>query len=223
MKILRKSAIFLSAAILLASFSACNNNSKNNKSAISSSDSSLDSSADETLSDSDAQLFSGDFVTSSSGIKLYYDKSSLDQKLIDSLEKYFTAIANKDFDSFCSVIQPQFMQVYSDFLKNSKDYGYDYKTSFEKLYSGCSDTVGGDFSITRIKVALADTNDAESYISQNEKTIGGDLLNKIKQNSDSLLTVYFSVMAESGGKETVLANERTLILSCKDGKYYIVA
>lgn len=240
MKKMKSIAVILSALMLTGCFTGCKDK-KNDSSAASSSSASdtgsADASVDITLDDgytlseivvpesgSDESGL-GNYRISNSGVKMYYEDGTLPVELLETVEKYFTAIAENDFDTYESLVLPKYFELYENFLKNSEDYGYDMKKSFEIQCENCKTTCGGDFKVSRILVEASEEKITDQYLESIGETIGDGFTDKMKDSADSFDNVVFFVMVSVDGKEdeVMLADEAKMFFGVIDGKYYVIA
>ena len=241
MKKSKSIAVILSALMLAGCFTGCKDKNKSSDSSSSSvvkSDSSSAVPADDvklddgyTLSEivipdsDDAESGLGNYRISNNNVKIYYEDGTVPVELLETVEKYFTAIAEKDFDTYKSLVLPTYFDLYENFLKNNETYGYDMKKSFDIQCENCTTTVGGDFKVTRIYVEASEEDLVDQYLESIGETIGDDFTTKMKNSADSFENVVFFVMVDAEGKEdeVMLADEAKMFFGVIDGKYYVIA
>lgn len=78
-------------------------------------------------SDKDYDL--GEYRYSPSGTKLYFNDDEYPEKLILTLEKYFTAFAENDFEKYKSCLSSDYIDEMSVYLE--KNYNYGLEKSFD--------------------------------------------------------------------------------------------
>lgn len=166
----------------------------------------------------------GDYRVSDDGVKLYYDDKEFSDELMLTLDKYFTAISEVDYETYTSFILPSYIEKMEPFLK--ENYDYDHKTSFAKRCSSFATQMNGDYRITRIKLETAEPHEngkdnIEEFLESLDSVFEDKYSESVKAESDKLINASFYVMAaDSTGKETMLINDYEIIFAVKDGKYY---
>ena len=170
----------------------------------------------------DADL--GDYRVSSSGVKLYYDEKLYPTELILTLEKYFTALSEADYNTYRKCIFPSYLDEMDKFLK--KKYDYDVKTSFAKQCSNLADMAEGDVTVTRIKLEEAknyyeDSDNLTKYFERLDDLFDTDYYKSVQDDSDRIIDACFYLMGRTaGGEERILVGEYEIVFAEKDGRYY---
>lgn len=164
----------------------------------------------------------GEYCYSSSGTKLYFNDDEYPEKLILTLEKYFTALSENDFKTYKSCLSPDYINEMSAYLEENYNYGLE--TSFDNQRKGLSEKMGGDFRITRLKAEkTAESSDdtIKEYFSALNDFFGKDFYSEIKDNVDSFYHMTFYVMAENTEQtESLLISGYQIVFAEKDGNYY---
>jgi len=236
-----------SAAIFLLSCASCGDGTKLTVDESSSGSSSVVSSGDTepTVGDviqpkeDSAEYDLGSYRMSSTGVKLYYDED-IPVELMFALDKYFTCFQNNDFETYKTLVYPDYAERYEAFLQ--KDYQYGLDKSFElncenlrdimKMHvdedSEQADDITGDFSITRIKAEAPELTEGETMDDLNAKLFsyfneifGLDYYEFVKENSDDIRYVSFYIYAKGeDGEEHRLISGYDIAFAVKDGTYY---
>lgn len=171
-------------------------------------------------SDKDYDL--GEYRYSPSGTKLYFNDDEYPEELILTLEKYFTAFAENDFEKYKSCLSSDYIDEMSVYLE--KNYNYGLEKSFDNQRKGLSEKMDGDFRITRLKITKTAENPDDTineYFSPLNDFFGKDFYSEIKDNYDRFYHMTFYVMAENTEKtESLLISEYQIVFAEKDGNYY---
>lgn len=175
----------------------------------------------QTTTADEAEL--GVYVLSESGVKLYYDESEFSEDfdtagIAAALEKYFTAYANADYDSYIECLYPEYVTEMEKFL--NKDYGYGLDTSFESQCENLKENAGGDFNITRLKFEAPEEDNSKEYLDSLGEIFENDFYETVKSGSDAIHDLIFYVMVECDGEETLLVSQYEIVFAEKDGRFY---
>lgn len=166
----------------------------------------------------------GDYRVSSGGVKLYYDEKLFPTELMLTLEKYFTALSEADYNTYRKCIFPSYLDEMDKYL--AKDYGYDMKTSFAKQCSNLADMTEGDFTVTRIKLEEApdyykDADNIDKYFGRLDELFGSGYYQSVKDDSDRIIDACFFLMGKTAeGGERIIVGEYEIVFAEKDGRYY---
>ncbi len=175
-----------------------------------------------TPDESDKDYNLGEYRYSSSGTKLYFNEDEYPKELMLTLEKYFNAFAENDFETYKSCLSPLYAEKMNAYLEENYNYGLE--TSFDKQREGLSEKMGGDFKITRIRAEKTEEDNEkaiEEYFSDLNDFFGDDFYSEVKENSDKFYHMTFFVIAEdSENVESLLLSEYEIIFAEKDGNYY---
>jgi len=220
MKRFRFLALLMSAMLIAGAAVSCKDDKDKAKSSeIVASDGSKLSGIVSPDSESDeAEL--GDYRITESGTKVYYEEDKTPVELVLAVEKYFKAIAEKDFDAYCEIVQPEYAEVYGDYLEAKND---SIQNSFKLQSDNCEVQVGGKYKLTRIRIEASEEDLSEGYFEVLEGLMGEGTAQKMKDAADELITIVFFVMVEAEGEEHFLAQESKMIIAKQDGKYFIMA
>lgn len=162
----------------------------------------------------------GEYTVSERGIRLYYDAEKMDAKIVDTIERYFIALSERDYETYESFTQADYRDAMNKYLE--KEYGYDLKTSFKNQCDNLEKNAGGTFAVTRVKADYNDKEEAKTYIDNLGELFGDSgFYDKIKEKSDAIHDIIFYIMAECDGEESLLLSDYEIVLSEEDGKYYI--
>lgn len=213
---LRLTAI-ISAACLLVLTSCSKKDTENSSSSSGSSSSSSAPAEGEFVTDPDEPDL-GQYTVSSRGTKLYYDPEEYPPAVMELLEKYFCSFADRDYESYMQCIQNDYITSMNAYLQ--KDYGYDLSTSFANQCDSLEEKAGGDFTVTRIKAELPETDGIDSYFSHLDEFFETDFTGTVKNNSDKLYDMIFYVMVEAEGTESILISGFEIVFSEKNGSFY---
>lgn len=216
----------LLAVMLLCSclFTACGDGGKSSSENIPEVPSVADGEVGEIITpdENDKDYNLGEYRYSANGTKLYFDENEYPKELILTLEKYFTAFAENDFEKYKSCLYSSYIDEMTTFLE--KNYNYGLETSFQNQREGLSEKMGGDFSITRIRAEKTDENTDETikeYFEPLGETFGKDYYAEIKDDVDNFYHMTFYVIAEDTEKvESLLLSEYEIVFAEKDGSYY---
>lgn len=164
----------------------------------------------------------GEYRYSSLGTKLYFNEDEYPKELMLTLEKYFKAFAENDFETYKSCLSPHYAEKMNSYLEEKYKYGLE--TSFSKQRDNLSEKMGGNFNITRIRAEKSEKNENEAideYFSELNDFFGDDFYSDVKKNTDKFYHMIFFVIAEDSEKtESLLISEYEIIFAEKDGKYY---
>lgn len=171
---------------------------------------------------------------------LEYDSSEIDKNLAETIETYFYAIQNVDYDLYVSTLYPDYVENMNSFLE--ENYSYDLETVVSELndmliedagaYLDTSEAYDADasYEITSIELELYEeetsTEEDETEfdpLSQYSSLFGDDFAENINKNADDVIDVYFSIKAICNGEsEEYLLTDNELIV-IKDGNdYYLI-
>ncbi len=216
---IRKS-LALMTALSLASLIACSEKKEESPASESSASVSESSVAEGEFVTDPSEPDLGAYTVNENGRKLYYDPEQFDASLVEALETYFVAFSEKDYDTYLSMAQSDYVEKMEEYLQ--RDYGYGLQTSFESQCDNLKENAGGEFKVTRIKVEAPTEDGTESYLTGLGEIFGDDTFyDTVVANTDKLHDVIFYIMAEANGEETLLISEFEIIFAEKDGKYYM--
>lgn len=189
----------------------------------------------------------GNYRISESGIKLYYEDTDIPTELMLTLEKYFTAFQNRDFELYKSCLFSDYVERYNKYLIENYSDGeeeYNLQTSFELQCSNIrnymiqeitgayevpdDDTYTGDFRITRIRAENTELLEGETTeeLVENFFAYLNDILDMnyykyISEQADDLRYFTFYIIAEGeDGEEHRIISAMDIVFAEKDGKYY---
>ncbi|MBR1591602.1 MAG: hypothetical protein IJ666_01120 [Ruminococcus sp.] len=177
-------------------------------------------STDEVITpDEDSEEYSlGSYKVSESGIKIYNENDAVPDDIMKTLETYFTSFQNRDFDTYKTCLFPGYADNMETYLQ--RDYEYGLQESFESQCDNLESMAGGEFNITRIRAVPTGEENFENFFDVLNEGFGVDYYSEVKEKSDSLNDLYFSIMAEADGEETLLISDFEIVFAQKDGKYY---
>lgn len=182
----------------------------------------------------------GSYRKSSSGVKLYYE-DEIPTELVLALEKYFTCFQDRDFDTYRSVLYPDYAARYSEYLE--REYEYDLATSFELNCKGLRKNMvyeitgeyesedpeyTGDFTITRIRVEPPELTEDETlddlkteFFGYLDEIFDMDYYSYVSEDSDAVDYVTFYIIAEGEDEEEHrIISGFDIVFAEKDGNYY---
>lgn len=189
----------------------------------------------------------GEYRVSETGIKLYYDDSDIPTEVMHTLEKYFLAYQNGDFESYKSIVYPDYAERYNEYLINEysdsleDNEKYDLEDSFNTscsnirmnmMYelSGIQDgeTYSGDFTITRIRGERPELDEGETiedrtkeFFSYLDQIFDMDYYQMVSDDMDHLEYMTFYIIAEGeDGEEHKILSDMGIVFGLKDGVYY---
>ena len=169
--------------------------------------------------DEDSEEYAlGSYKLSSGGIKLYNENDAVSNEIMKALEIYFTSFQTRDFETYKTCLFPDYAENMEAYLQ--RDYEYGLLESFESQCDNLESMAGGEFTITRIRAVPTGEDNLENFFEVLNQGFGTDYYSKVKENSDSLTDLYFSIMAEANGEETLLISDFEIVFAEKDGKYY---
>ena len=164
----------------------------------------------------------GDYRYSHDGTKLYFNDDDYPKDLIFTLEKYFIAFAENDFEKFKSCLYPAYIDNMTAFLEENYSYGLD--KSFENQRESLTEKAGDNFKITRLRIEKTDgdsTEFIEDFFTSFDESFEKDFYTEVKNNTDNLYHITFYVMAEnSENEEILLLSGYEIVVAEKDGVYY---
>ena len=160
----------------------------------------------------------GSYKLSSSGIKIYNENDAVPDGIMNALEVYFTSFQMHDFETYKTCLFPGYADSMETYLQ--RDYEYGLQESFESQCDNLEDMAGGEFTITRIRAVPTGEDNFENFFDVLNEGFGTDYYSQVKEESDSLTDLYFSIMVDADGEETLLISEFEIVFAEKDGKYY---
>ena len=137
---------------------------------------------------------------------------------MNALEVYFTAFQNRDFDTYKECLFPGYADYMEEYLQNNYEYGL--QESFNNQCDNLENMCGGEFTITRLRAVPTGQDNCESFFEVLNETFDEDYYSVVKEEADSLTDLYFSVMADAKGEESLIISEFEIVFAEKDGKYY---
>lgn len=189
----------------------------------------------------------GSYRISENGIKLYYEDSDIPAELMLTLERYFTAFQNRDFELYKSCLASDYIKRYNKYLvENYSSDGEEYnlQTSFELQCDNIrnymiqeilgtyevpeDDDHTGDFKITRIRAENTELLEGETTEGLTEnffEYLNGvfdmDYYEYLREQADGFRYFTFYIIAEGeDGKEHRIISAMDIVFAEKDGKYY---
>ena len=169
--------------------------------------------------DKDSEEYAlGSYKLSSSGIKIYNENDAVSNEIMKTLEIYFTSFQTRDFDTYKTCLFPDYAEKMETYLQ--RDYEYGLQESFENQCNDLESMAGGEFTITRIRAVPTNKENFENFFEVLNQEFETDYYSQVKENSDSLTDLYFSIMVEANNEETLLISEFEIVFAEKDGKYY---
>lgn len=175
-----------------------------------------------TPGENDKDYNLGEYRYSHDGTKLYFNDDEYPKELIFTLEKYFEAFAENDFEKFKSCLYPAYIENMENFLE--ENYSYGLEKSFENQRENLTEKAGGDFKITRLRAEKTADNPEEfieEFLTDFNEIFENDFYTEVKNNTDNFYHMTFYVMAEnSENEEVMLLSEYEIVFAEKDGVYY---
>lgn len=189
----------------------------------------------------------GSYRISESGIKLYYEDTDIPTEIMLTLERYFTAFQNRDFELYKSCLASDYIERYNKYLIENYSDGeeeYNLQSSFELQCNNIrnymiqeitgtyavpdDDTHTGDFKITRIRAENTElledeTTDGliENFFEYLNDILDMDYYKYISEQADDLRYFTFYIIAEGeDGEEHRIISAMDIVFAEKDGKYY---
>lgn len=181
----------------------------------------------------------GSYRVASDGVKFYYDEP-ISEELMFALDNYFTCFQNKDYETYQSLLYPDYKERYGNYLQ--EEFDYDLEHSFELscqnlrsiMQSECAESGGeeadytGDFTITRIKAEEPELKEDETLDDLKKQlfdyffeVFDMDYYEYVKENSDDIEYISFYIYARGeDGEEHRLISGYDIAFAVKDGKYY---
>ena len=175
-----------------------------------------------TPDENDRDYSLGEYRYSHDGTKLYFNDDEYPKDLVLTLEKYFIAFAENDFQKFKSCLYPDYVDEMTAFLE--KNYSYGLEKSFENQRVSLTDKAGDNFKITRLRLEKTDDDSEkmiQDFFTSFDETFEKDFYDTVKNNTDNFYHVTFYVMAEnSENEEILLLSGYEIVIAEKDGVYY---
>ncbi len=207
-------------SLLCLSFTGCQE--KIDVSEVPSSSSSEIATTDEngfvTPDEDSAEYDLGTYKVSPGGIKLYNENGSVSDEIMNALEVYFTAFQNRDFDTYKECLFPGYADHMEVYLRNNYEYGL--QESFNNQCDNLENMCGGEFTITRLRAVPTGQDNCASFFEVLNESFDADYYSMVKEEADSITDLYFSVMADTNGEESLIISEFEIVFAEKDGKYY---
>ena len=171
-----------------------------------------------TPDEDNAEYDLGEYYVSDGGVKLYFDTEEFPEELALFMEKYFDTYVNRNFEEYRQCIYPSYVDEMYTFLQ--KDFNYGLDTSFSNHCDTLEAQMGGEYTITRIKLETYD-GDVTKFFEYPSSCFGKDYYAEIKDEVDKFYDMLFFVMAkDSDGKEDLLVSECEIVIAEKDGRFY---
>lgn len=162
----------------------------------------------------------GEYYLSPDGVKLYFDPEKFPAELVLTLEEYFKAYANADYESYTRCLYPSYIEEMNKFLKNTPEFGYDLKTSFSKQCFNLQSAKKGGFAVTRIRLEYSD-RDPKAFFDYPSNSFGKDYYAEVSSEVDKFYDAdFFVIVVGEDGTETKLVSEYEIVFAEKDGRYY---
>jgi len=179
-----------------------------------------------TPAEEDVDSGLGSYRMSEYGTKLYYDSSVFSDELALSLDKYFKSIHDEDYETYKSCLFPSYLNNMETYLQKDFQYGMD--TSFSNQCARLKALAAENYTITRIKIdkpqaeegASTEEDYFSSFFGKLGECFGTDYYQEVKDNTDKLNEVNFTIMAEFDGAETVILSDMKIVVAEKDGVFY---
>lgn len=189
----------------------------------------------------------GSYRMSESGIKLYYNDTDIPTELMLTLERYFTAFQNRDFELYKSCLASDYIERYNKYLienYSNDEEEYNLQNSFELQCNNIrnymiqeilgtyeipdDDTHTGDFRITRIRAENTELLEdetteglTESFFEYLNDVLDMDYYKYISEQADGFRYFTFYIIAEGeDGEEHRIISAMDIVFAEKDGKYY---
>lgn len=189
----------------------------------------------------------GSYCMSESGIKLYYNDTDIPTELMLTLERYFTAFQNRDFELYKSCLASDYIERYNKYLienYSNDEEEYNLQNSFELQCNNIrnymiqeilgtyeipdDDTHTGDFRITRIRAENTELLEdetteelTESFFEYLNDVLDMDYYKYISEQADGFRYFTFYIIAEGeDGEEHRIISAMDIVFAEKDGKYY---
>lgn len=167
----------------------------------------------------------GSYRMSEYGTKLYYDDSVFSDKLALSLDKYFKSLHDEDYETYKSCLFPSYLNNMETYLQKDFEYGMD--TSFANQCARLKAQSAENYTITRIKIDKPKTEEGSteedyfsSFFGKLGECFGTDYYQEVKDTTDNLYEVMFTIMAEYDGAETIILSDMKIVVAEKDGVFY---
>lgn len=218
--------VFAAAAMAVSMFgcSSKENSTENSSAEDSKSASAENSGAEETQAPEEPATVQAD-------IPLEYDGTEVNDSCADTINSYFTAIINQDYDAYKATLDPYYFEVYNTWLDGS--FGYGMETSFETMHQNLMDSAvtannGNDVKevlITKIKLektAAEDGSDLEEYLASYDSTIGEGFSEELQKQCDDVVSVKFTMTADCDGTELVILTDMELLMTVHGDEYKIL-
>ena len=171
----------------------------------------------------------GSYRQSAAGVKLYYDDTQIPAGVMLLLERYFTAYANYDFEGYKACLFDKYADNMETALQRDYEYGLD--TSFESQCTNLEnmaaegsgvwrDGAAVPFKVSRVKAEYTGNDDPAEFFDYLDTMFDEGYYDFVKENSDKLYDLYFYVMGDVDGTETLLIEDFEIVVAEKDGRYY---
>ncbi|MDE6035648.1 MAG: hypothetical protein K2G36_07040 [Ruminococcus sp.] len=175
-----------------------------------------------TPDENDEEYNLGDYRYSHDGTKLYFNDDDYPKDLVLTLEKYFIAFAENDFEKFKSCLYPLYVDEMTAFLE--ENYSYGLEESFETQRQNLTVKAGDNFKITRLRLEKTDDDSEkmiQDFFTSFDETFEKNFYDTVKNDTDNFYHVTFYVMAEnSENEEVLLLSGYEIVVAEKDGVYY---
>ena len=175
-----------------------------------------------TPDENDRDYSLGEYRYSHYGTKLYFSDDDYPKDLVLTLEKYFIAFAENDFEKFKSCLYPLYVDEMTAFLE--ENYSYGLEKSFETQRESLTTKAGENFKITRLRLEKTEGDSTEliqDFFTSFDETFEKDFYDTVKNDTDNFYHVTFYVMAENEENEEILMlSGYEIVIAEKDGVYY---
>lgn len=233
MSVLKRMLSVFAAAAMAASLFGCSKTENTSDSSVK--EESSASEPDESSESAEESEVPEEPATVQKDIPLEYDGTDVNDNCADTINKYFTAIINQDYDSYKECLDPYYFDVYNTWLDGN--YGYGMETSFETMHQNLMDSAvtannGNDVKdvvITKIKLSKTEAAEGEEegeavadYLGQYDSTIGEGFSEELKNQCDDVISVTFTMTADCDGTELEILQEMEILMTVSDDEYRIL-
>lgn len=232
MSVIKRMLTVLAAAAMTASLFGCSK-AENGTESSAKEENSTSAAADS--SESEVSEIPEEPATVQKDIPLEYEGTDVHDNCADTINKYFTAVINQDYESYKSCLDPYYFDVYNTWLDGN--YGYGMETSFETMHQNLMDSAVSanngedvkDVVITKLKLSKTTAAEGEEegdaiadYLAQYDSVIGEGFSDELKKQCDDIISVTFTMTADCDGTELEILQEMEILMTVSGDEYRIL-
>lgn len=158
----------------------------------------------------------------SDGLNVHAE-DGVDSAYVDTLTTYFTAIEQKDYEAFKSVMYPPYLESYNAYLQNN---GTTPEENFERLCTRFDEDGYESWRLTDLNISYypEEQVDLDDFFSafKDAGILDDKLIENCKKDSEEIRDVQFSLQALYAGDQepvTVVSGNEIMMVKTAEGTY----